>query len=268
LTLSPEIRQTAAGKSVPPKGARSLILPGIVTLVAVAILVSLGNWQVRRLAYKTALAAHVTERLKAAPTPLPDRAAWATIDSEAADYTPVKLTGHFVLSREFHVFTTLGEPKGKLGGVGWFIFTPFIDDAGNEVLINRGFVPDGNQDPAIRADGLTEAPRTITGLLRRPEGSNPFTPANDIAGNRWFTRDPVAMAKQLGIAPDRTLPFYIDLEARFTPTGGLPQAGETVIDFSNNHLGYAITWYGLALTAIGVFGAFAWGRLRRQARPG
>ncbi|KAE9412463.1 hypothetical protein Angca_008699, partial [Angiostrongylus cantonensis] len=130
------------------------------------------------------------------------------------------------------------------------IFTPFIDDAGEEVLINRGFVPDGKQDPATRPDGLSDAATTITGLLRRPEGSNPFTPANDIAGNRWFTRDPITMAKQLGIAPDRTLPFYIDLDASFTPKGGLPQAGETVIDFSNNHLGYAITWYGLALTAI------------------
>lgn len=245
------------------KGLRSLLLPAIATIVVVAILISLGNWQVRRLAYKTTLAAHVTERLKSAPTPLPDRTTWAKLDSEAADYTPVRLTGHFMPTREFHVFTTLGEPKGKFGGVGWFIFTPFIDEADDEVLVNRGFVPDGKRDPAIRPDGLTDAPMTITGLMRRPEGSNPFTPSNDIAGNRWFTRDPIAMAKVLGIAPDHTLPFYVDLDASFTPQSGLPQAGETVIDFSNNHLGYAITWYGLALTAIGVFGAFAWGRIRR-----
>lgn len=263
MTQSPEVRKTAAGARRVQAIIRSLILPGIATVFAVIILISLGNWQVRRLAYKTALAAHVTERLKAAPVPLPDRAAWATIDGEAADYTPVRLSGRFVPTREFHVFTTLGEPKGKFGGVGWFIFTPFIDAAGDEVVINRGFVPDGKQDPAIRPDGLSDAPVTITGLLRRPEGSNPFTPANDVVGNRWFTRDPVAMAKVLGVAADRTLPFYIDLDASFTPKSGLPQAGETVVDFSNNHLGYAITWYGLALTAIGVFGAFAWTRLRR-----
>jgi surfeit locus 1 family protein len=241
---------------------KSLLLPLVATLVAVVILVSLGNWQVRRLAYKTDLAAHVADRLKASAVALPDRTSWATLDGEAADYTPVKLTGRFVPGREFHVFTSLMEPKGKVGGVGWFVFAPFIDAAGDEVLVNRGFVPDAMKTAASRPDGLGDGTVTITGLLRRPEGSNLFTPSNDIAGNRWFTRDPVAMARTLDIAPDRTLPFYIDLDRAFTPPGGFPQAGETIVDFSNNHLGYAITWYGLAMTALGVFAAFAWRRLR------
>lgn len=40
-------------------------------------------------------------------------------------------------------------------------------------------------------------------------------------------------------------PYFIDADAAVNP-GGLPVGGLTVIHFPNNHLVYAITWYGLA----------------------
>jgi surfeit locus 1 family protein len=219
----------------------------------------------RRLAYKTKLAAEVTERLKQPPIALPPPADWPHLDPEAADYTPVRLTGHYLLDHEFHVFATLIEPKGKEGGVGWWIFTPFVETDGTEVIVNRGFVPDRLKDEASRPEGQIGGEITLTGLLRRPEGSNPFTPGNDLTRNRWFTRDPIAMATVLGVPAARILPFYIDASKDMTPPGGFPEAGETIIDFSNNHLGYALTWYGLALAAASVFAAYAWKRL---AKPG
>ena len=51
-----------------------------------------------------------------------------------------------------------------------------------------------------------------------------------------------------------------------SPPGGLPRGGVTRLDLPNRHLEYALTWYGLALTLIGVYGAFAASRLR-LARP-
>jgi surfeit locus 1 family protein len=241
-----------------------LVLLGLLTIAAVIFLVSLGNWQLRRLAYKTALAATVTERLKTPPVRLPATAAWSTMDAEAVDYTPVVVTGHY-RPQEFHVFATLTDPKGRDGGVGWWVFTPFVEPDGTEVIVNRGFVPDRLKNASSRPDGNLSGEIRVTGLLRRPEGSNVFTPANDIAGNRWFTRDPIAMAKSLGLPPDKTLPYYIDASAAMTPPGGYPQAGETVVDFSNNHLGYAFTWYGLAIAAAGVYGAYAWRRISSSA---
>jgi len=240
-----------------------LIWLGGFTIVAVVLLISLGNWQVRRLAYKTTLAIQVTHRLGEAPVALPPPALWPAIDPELTDYTPVRVTGHYRFDREFHVFATLLDPKGPQGGVGWWIFTPLVEADGTTLIVNRGFVPDARKEPATRAEGQIAGEVTVTGLLRRPEGSNAFTPANDIGRNRWFTRDPVAMAQTLGLAADRILPFYIDAGKSTTSAAGLPQAGETIIDFSNNHLGYALTWYGLALAAAGVFGAFAWKRLRQ-----
>jgi surfeit locus 1 family protein len=237
---------------------------GTLAIVAVLFLVSLGNWQIRRLAYKTALAATVAERLHATPIPLPPPQAWASLDPEAVDYTPVEVRGHF-LARAFYVFTSLIEPKGRDGGVGWWVFTPFVEPDGTEIIVNRGFVPDRMKDASSRPESHIDGDILLTGLLRRPEGSNIFTPANDIARDRWFTRDPIAMAKVLGLPQDRILPFYIDASAAMTPPGGYPQAGETVVDFSNNHLGYALTWYGLALAASGIFAAFVWRRMRGAA---
>jgi surfeit locus 1 family protein len=63
---------------------------------------------------------------------------------------------------------------------------------------------------------------------------------------------------------DRVAPYLID--AAFDPSlpNGLPQGGETIIDFPNNHLGYALTWFGLALGLAGVFGVYATGKVRAK----
>ncbi len=49
---------------------------------------------------------------------------------------------------------------------------------------------------------------------------------------------------------DEVVPFFIDADNKPNP-GGLPIGGVTIIDFPNNHLQYAVTWYGLALALIG-----------------
>ena len=69
----------------------------------------------------------------------------------------------------------------------------------------------------------------------------------------------------------RALAFTVDADARPEPPGGLPRGGVTRLDLPNRHLEYALTWYGLALTLIGVYAAFAASRLRlpgsRVGRP-
>jgi surfeit locus 1 family protein len=60
---------------------------------------------------------------------------------------------------------------------------------------------------------------------------------------------------------ERVAPFYVEADATPNP-GGWPRGGQTRLNLPNNHLQYALTWYGIALTLIGVFVAFAWPRLR------
>jgi surfeit locus 1 family protein len=49
------------------------------------------------------------------------------------------------------------------------------------------------------------------------------------------------------------------------PPGGLPQPGKITVNLPNNHLQYAITWFGLAVALAGVFIAFARARRREES---
>jgi surfeit locus 1 family protein len=244
--------------------ARSLILPTVFALVAFAILVSLGVWQVQRLHWKEDLIARVNARLDAPPGAAPGPAAWPTLDLAALEYAPVTVSGTFDAAREAYVVHTLTEPKGKHGGIGFLVMTPLLTAEGWTVYVNRGFVPRDDKLPAARAGGGTSGRATVTGLLRAPRMRAWFAPADDIAGNAWFSRDPALYAAAYGAPSAEVAPYIVD--ASFDPSlpGGLPQGGETVVDFPNSHLGYAITWFGLAAALAGVFGVFAVRRLKGE----
>ena len=89
---------------------------------------------------------------------------------------------------------------------------------------------------------------------RWPDGHNWFTPNDDPAHNLWFSRDPQGIAAAKGLGP--VAPFFVEQEAP-VPPGGLPQPGKLVVALPDNHLQYALTWYGLAAVLVGVFGAWA-----------
>jgi surfeit locus 1 family protein len=248
---------------------RSLIAPAILALLGMAVLVSLGNWQLRRLAWKEALIESATERPRGPVLDLPPPAAWADLDIADAQYRPFRLTGRFLHEKEVRVFTSLSDEKGEYDGPGYWIVTPFALEGGGAVLVNRGFVPQNRYTPDARGESLSSDPATVTGLLRPNEEGNIFTPDDRPEESLFFARqiDPIATAVGLE-AP--VAPFTIDLLASETPPGGLPQAGETRMIFSNSHLQYAITWYGLAAALAAVFASFAYGRWRgpRLTPPG
>ncbi|NLH83476.1 MAG: SURF1 family protein, partial [Phyllobacteriaceae bacterium] len=129
---------------------------------------------------------------------------------------------------------------------------------------NRGFVPAGRLGEATAVDPAAEV--TIEGLARPIEPRGAFIPADDPVHDQWFVRDAARLSAAAGLSTARTLPYTIDAGAGATPPSGLPQAGETRLAFTDPHLGYALTWYGLALAAIGVFAARAWTERRRADR--
>lgn len=237
----------------------SLIPPAIVTLAVAAGLVGLGVWQLQRLAWKDALVRTVEQRTVAPPVPLPPRAEWAALKPNAYEYRRVAATGTFDHAREVHVYRPLVSARGPQHGLGDIVLTPFHLASGGTVIVNRGFVPSERLDPATRAAGQVAGPVTITGLMRSPQERNAFTPADDTARNQWFTADPAAVARFHGIGD--AAPFTVDEDAGQAP-GGLPQGGETVLDFPNSHLQYALTWFGSALALLGAFGAWAWRQVK------
>ena len=219
-----------------------IVLAGI----GFVILCALGIWQLQRLSWKQDLLARVEDRTGQPPVPVPDPEAWPSLDYDDVDYLPVVVTGQFIHADEVHAYSALPDPVGPLGGQGYFIVTPLETDDGWIVLVNRGFVPEQFKDPSTRAAGQLTGPVEITGLLRPPQGRNAFTPTDDPEANVWFTRDPHAIGEALGYEPDRLAPYYIDATFDEGLVGGVPQGGETQVSFSNNHLQYVVTWFGLA----------------------
>ncbi len=222
---------------------------GLLTVFAIVgfiILCALGVWQVQRLAWKTDLIATVDARTHLDPVAAPGPGDWPTLNLPDADYLPVTVAGTFDNSHEIFVYEALTEPAGPAGGQGYFVMTPLETEDGWYVIVNRGFVPEEDKDPATRLAGQIEGPTEVAGLLRQTQGRNWFTPANDVENDIWFTRDPAAIGAALGIPADRLAPYYIDAFYNPDLPGGLPQGGETMVSFPNNHLQYAITWFGLA----------------------
>jgi len=239
--------------------ARRVLLTGALCALGVAILVGLGIWQLQRLAWKENLIAMVTARVDEPAGPLPAEADWPSLTFAADEYRKVALTGRFRHDLEVQVFTSLNDPRFSLSGPGYWVLTPLELADGATVIVNRGFVPDRNKDPATRPAGQVDGEVTVTGLIRMPERGGLFTPAADPERGAWYLRDPAAIADAFGV--ERVAPFFIDADSTPNP-GGIPLGGTTRIAFRNDHLGYAITWFGLAAALAGVFTAWAYGQLR------
>lgn len=205
---------------------------------------ALGSWQLQRLSWKLDLIARVEARIHAEPAPAPGPGRFADVNAADDEYRRVSLSGHFLNDRE-----TLVQAVTDLGG-GFWVLTPFATDRGFTVLVNRGFVPADRRAPDSRAEGRIDGPTTVIGLLRLSEPGGAFLRSNDPAGERWFSRDIAAIAAARGLDATSVAPYFVDAQAAAVP-GGLPVGGLTVVRFTNNHLVYALTWFGLALMSIG-----------------
>ncbi len=258
-------RPKQSARSRATKAARKplwqrLLWPGVFALVAFAILCGLGFWQLQRLAWKEELIARAESRHSATEAaPLRDEKDWPKVNAETDEYRRVKVTGKYRYGRESFAYALLSDAKGKFSGPGYWVMTPLELANGSMVIVNRGFVPMDRMDLPTRA-GPEGEQVTVTGLLRIPEGRHWFTPADDPARGIWQERDPAAIAKAYGLS--RVAPFFIDAET--SGPNGLPQAGETRVSFLNNHLQYAVTWFGLAFALAAVFAAFGWKEWKRE----
>lgn len=232
-----------------PGSARPLLKLAAIVVAAVAgfaTLVSLGVWQVHRLAWKRDLIERVEQRAHAPPIAAPGRGQWPQVNVANSEYLHVTVQGRYR-----HDLETLVQAVTERGG-GFWVITPFDTVDGYVVLINRGFVPPTRRDPATRPEGQIEGVTTVTGLLRISEAGGAYLRINEPAADRWYSRDVAAIAAARGLTD--VAPYFIDADASESRSDGAPIGGLTVIAFSNNHLQYALTWFALALMVAG--GAF------------
>ncbi|MEQ1943178.1 SURF1 family protein [Mesorhizobium sp. VNQ89] len=215
------------------------IFLGVLVIAGIALFVSLGIWQLHRLAWKLDLIRIVDERLAAEPVDAPGPSSWPELSAANDAYRRVRISGHFTDAPPAFV-----QAVTQLGP-GFWVVEPFQTDRGFVVLINRGFVT------KVEAEHLPVAPSddlAVTGLLRITEPGGAFLRSNDPVGDRWYSRDVAAIAKARGL--EGAAPYFVDADASATsaepPVGGL-----TVVNFRNHHLVYALTWFGLAVMLAG-----------------
>jgi surfeit locus 1 family protein len=215
-----------------------LLTLALLALFGIAALTALGVWQLERRAWKLSLIERVEERVHAISIAAPGPAAWSAVTAAHDEYRRVRMAGSFLNDCE-----TLVQAVTALGS-GFWVVTPFRTDEGFTVLVNRGFVPPERRDVATRAAGQVAGETMVAGLLRMTEPKGGFLRANDPGRNRWYSRDVAAIAAARGLSD--VAPYFIDADAGPSPDS-LPRGGLTVIAFANNHLIYALTWFGLAL---------------------
>ncbi|WP_170339384.1 SURF1 family protein [Ruegeria arenilitoris] len=213
---------------------RRILFLLIFGLAGLAVLVSLGTWQVQRLAWKEGILADIEARIAAYPVPLPE-----AVDPEADRYLPVEVSGE-MLPGEIHVLVSV-----KQVGPGYRIIAPFRT-GDRTILVDRGFVPTTAKQ-AERQIGPTQ----VVGNLHWPDEIDGYTPDPDRAGNIWFARDVPALADALGAEP-------ILLVARSQTDPAITPLPVDTAGIPNDHLQYAVTWFGLALVWAAMTGYFLW----------
>jgi surfeit locus 1 family protein len=231
-------------------------------MLAFAVLIALGTWQLQRKAWKEGLIAALNERSQAAPAALPSPATWTALDPARDEYRRVTFDAKFEKSGDALVYASASAFRPDVSGFGFWVFAPAQLADGSRVIINRGFVP---SDAGGKVDVVPGPPPAgdiaVTGAMRWPDRRGWFTPQDNAGRNVFFVRDPAAIAAAKGWGA--VAPFYIEQESP-VPPGGWPRPGRLVPSLPNNHLQYAVTWYGLALVLAASFAVWAF-KSRREA---
>jgi surfeit locus 1 family protein len=222
---------------------RRMVIPALFGLIGTGILVNLGLWQLSRADEKAALIAEMEARIFDAPVALP-----ATPTAESDRYRPVQTEGRF--TDEY----TRALAAQKAQGPGFHLISVLETDDGRRVLVDRGFMPDAaarDLQPALDAV-------QIVGNLHWPRDTNASTPPYDTARNLFFGRDVGQMAALLNTEPVLIVLRASDQE----PPLAMPVPVHQV-SIPDNHLGYAVQWFLMAIAWAGMTVFFLW-RIRRQ----
>ncbi|MEM7422456.1 MAG: SURF1 family protein [Pseudomonadota bacterium] len=208
--------------------------PIVIGVVGVAILVTLGAWQVQRLSWKEGLISEIEQKMQTVPIPIPD-----LVDAEEHKLLRVEATG-LLGQEELHAIHSI-----KRRGPGYRLIVPFDLTDGRTILADLGFVPEAAKDVRPRTGSVRWETRPadadrVVGFLHWPNETDSFTPEPDLGRNIWFARDVEAMARALGTKA-------VLLIAERHPDDGTTTPQPPGVDLPNRHLEYALTWFGLAI---------------------
>lgn len=205
-----------------------------------AILLTLGTWQLRRREWKHALLARIDAAEAAPGIPL---------QANPEAFAKVRVTGTLRPDAVALYGAEVRDAPSGQQALGAQQLAVMDRDTG-PVLVDRGWV-DTAAVPALPAGSVT-----IDGFVRPPEHAGALSAKDDPSKRRFWTLDPVPVGAALGVV----VPAYT-IVALGPP--GLPDPVREMPRPPDNHLNYALTWYGFAVTLLVIFALYA----RKALRP-
>ena len=204
--------------------------------VMLAVLLGLGTWQVMRLQWKLGLLAQIARAEAAPAVPLP---------AAPDPFTKVQATGHL---RDDLSASYGAEVRDTPAGteLGTQLIVPLEAHDGDVILVDRGWVPDKRPHPIARAAGDV----TVEGYVRPSDKPGMFSATDNPAAREFYTLDASAIGSALGL--HRVAPFIL-VAMGPSPPERYPDPAHHLPRPPNNHLSYAITWYGLAVALVVIF---------------
>lgn len=221
------------------------IMTTLLVLAAMAVFVRLGFWQLDRLAQRRASNARISAQL-AQPVLNLNKEIPPSAFLEHMQYRSAVVTGVYDYSGEVVLRNRVWQNQ-----LGVHILTPLkIQGSSQTILVDRGWIPFEQADPAQRAkyeqDGLVE----VSGMLRGSESKPTYVAASPTLApgqthqDAWNYLDLPAIIRQTS---EPMLPVYLQ-EAPDTSANRLPYRSLPSIDLTEGpHLGYAIQWFAFAL---------------------
>ena len=242
-----------------PRLLPSLIPPLVLGLAGFAVLVSLGLWQLRRLEWKEGVLAQIETQIASPPVALPahPRPPGADRMADPGDLFLSVVVQGWLTGEEVEVLVSTKDQ-----GAGVRVISAFQTPQGRRVLVDRGFLPETLRHgpaPGTESGGLAEY-LSLVGNLNWPDEVDSYTPAPDAKTGLWFARDVSAIAAKLGTEP-------VLIVARSDTGGQIQPMPVDTAAIPNDHLGYALQWFGLALVWLGMTAAYLWRITRPKTLP-
>jgi surfeit locus 1 family protein len=205
------------------------------------ILIGLGTWQVERLQWKAALLAQIDAAEAAPGVPLPHT---------PQPFEKVHIEGQLLGNlRAAYGAEVHDRREGPV--LGTQLIVPMQAEDARTMLVDLGWIPaDRRQSVRIPTETVS-----IDGYVRPAEHPGWFSATDNPATHEYYTLDPQAIAAGFGL---HEVAAFTLIAMGPAPAGGVPEPATHLPRPPNNHLQYAITWYGLAVTLVVIFVVYVW----------
>ena len=223
----------------------------VLAVVLLGVLLALGVWQVQRMQWKEGLIAGAEAAAGQPPLPLAE-----ALKLENPEFRRVLLTCRGLAAASFVELQSIEN-----GDAGVRLVSACRPEGVEAtLLVDRGFVSaEISARPSVKA--ADTMPVVITGVLRRAPAPSALTPPP--AEGRFYGRDAEAMARALKVVGPVS-PFTVFATTSTNPDWQALKPSAPPAAFTNNHLGYALTWFGLAVALIAFYAVLLRRRMTRK----